>query len=68
MADTATKDVIRAGPVFYLLLGVSPDYSQPITCQVTEVTCPVMGLAQPEFTLSKRQKTDPGAPLPTMTA
>ena len=47
------------GPIFYLLLGVSSDYAQPITGQVTEVTCPVIGRAQPELTLSKRQKTGP---------
>ena len=48
------------GPIFCLLLGVSSDYAQPITGQVTEVTCPVIGRAQPELTLSKRQKTGPG--------
>ena len=48
------------GPVFCLLLGVSSDYAQPITGQVTEVTCPVIGQAQPELTPSKRQKTGPG--------
>ena len=48
------------GPVFCLLLGVSSDYAQPITGQVTEVTCPVIGWAQPELTLSKRQKMGPG--------
>ena len=47
------------GPVFCLLLGVSSDYAQPITGQVTEVTCPVMCWAQSELTLSKRQKTGP---------
>ena len=30
--------------------------SQPITGQVTEVTCPVIGRAQPELTPSQRQK------------
>ena len=45
------------GPVFCLLLGVSSNYAQPITGQVTEVTCPVIGRAQAELTLSKRQKT-----------
>ena len=40
--------------------GVSSDYAQPITGQVTEVTCPVIGQAQPELTPSKRQKTGPG--------
>ena len=48
------------GPVFCLLLGVSSDCAQPITGQVTEVTCPVIGRAQPELTLSKRKKTGPG--------
>ena len=48
-----------SGPVFCLLLGVSSDYAQPITGQVTEVTCPVIGRAQHELTLSKRQKTGP---------
>ena len=47
------------GPVFYLLLRVSSDYAQPITGQVTEVTCPVIGWAQPELTPSKRQKMGP---------
>ena len=48
------------GPVFCLLLGVSSDYTQPITGQVTEVTCPMIGWAQPELTPSKRQKRGPG--------
>ena len=43
-----------------LLIGVSSDYAQPITCQVTEVSCPMIGRAQPELTSSKRQKTGPG--------
>ena len=47
------------GLVFCLLLGVSSDYAQPITGQVNEVTCPVIGQAQPELTPSKRQKTGP---------
>ena len=46
-----------SGPVF--LLGVCSDYAQPITGQVIEVTCPVIGRAQPELTSSKRQKTGP---------
>ena len=46
-------------PVFCLLLRVSSDYAQPITGDVTEVTCPVIGQAQPELTPSKRQKTGP---------
>ena len=37
------------------------NYAQPITGQVTEVTCPVIGRAQPELTPSKRQKMGPGA-------
>ena len=49
----------RSGPIFRLFLEVSSDYAQPITGQVTEVTCPVIGRAQPEFTPSKRQKTGP---------
>ena len=44
---------------FCLLLLVSSDCAQPITGQVIEVTCPVIGWAQPELTLSKRQKTSP---------
>ena len=52
--------LVTPGPVFHLLLGKSSDYAQPITGQVTEVTCPVIGRAQPELTQSKRQKTDPG--------
>ena len=47
------------GPVFCLLLRVSSDYAHPITGQVTEVTCPVIGQAQPELTRSKRWKTGP---------
>ena len=48
--------MIRSGPVFCLLLGVSSNYAQPITGQVTEVTCPVIGRAQPELSPRKRQK------------
>ena len=44
------------GPVFCLLLGVSSDYAQPITGQVTSVTCPVIGRAHPELTPSQRQR------------
>ena len=51
---------ISSGPVFCLLLGVSSDYAQPITGQVTEVTCPVISRAKPELNPSKRQKTGPG--------
>ena len=46
----------KPGPIFCLLLRVSSDCAQPITGQVTEVTCPVIGWAQPELTPSKRQK------------
>ena len=42
--------------MIFLLLGVSSDYAQPIIGQVTEVTYPVIGGAQPELTPSKRQK------------
>ena len=52
----------RSRPAFCLLLGVSSDYAQPITDQVTEVTCPVIGRAQPELTPSKRQKMGSGQP------
>ena len=52
----------RPGPVFCLLLGVSSDYAQPITGQVTEVTCQVIGWAQHELTLTKTQKTGPAGP------
>ena len=38
---------------------VSSSCAQPITGQVTEVTCPVIGRAQPELTQSKWQKTGP---------
>ena len=42
------------------LLRVSSDYAQPITGQVTEVTCPAIGWTQPELTPSNGQKTGPG--------
>ena len=51
---------VTSGPVFWPLLWVRPDCAQPITGHVTEVTCPVIGQAQPEVTPTKRQKTDPG--------
>ena len=54
------KTKVQSVPVFYLLLGISSDYARPITGQVTEVTCPVIGQAQPELTPSKRQKMGPG--------
>ena len=67
MAEISQRMVIWlqlcGGPVFCLLLGVSSDYAQPITGQVNEVTCPVIGRAQPELTPSKRQKTGPGGRL-----
>ena len=46
----------RCGLVFCLLLGViSSGYAQPITGQVTEVTCPVIGQAQPELTPNRKR-------------
>ena len=53
--------VSEPGSVFYLLLRVRSDYAHPITGQVTEITCPVIGRAYPELTRSKRQKTGLGA-------
>ena len=50
---------MKLGHVLCLLLQVSSDYAQPITGQVTEVACPVIGRALPELTLSKWQKTGP---------
>ena len=47
------------GPIFSLLLGVSSDYAQPITGQVTEVTCPVIGRAQPKLTLELETENGP---------
>ena len=38
---------------FLSLAGSKLSYAQPITGQVTEVTCPVIGRAQPELTPSK---------------
>ena len=52
------------GPVFCLFIGVRSDYAQPITGQVTEVTWPVIGRAQPKLTPSRRQKTGPGLKAP----
>ena len=57
--STSSNELQCPGPVFCLLLRVSSDYAQPVTGQVTEVTCPVTGQAQPELTLSTRQKTGP---------
>ena len=34
----SAMEICWPGPVFCLLLGVSPDYAQPIIGQVTEVT------------------------------
>ena len=53
---TEPTDTPKPGPVFCLLLGVNSDYAQPIRGQVSEVTCPVNGRAQPELTPSKRGK------------
>ena len=50
---------LKSGPVFSLLLGVSSDYTKPITGKVIDVTCPVIIPAQPELALSKRHKTGP---------
>ena len=47
----------RSRCVFCLLPRVSSDCGRPITGQVTEVTCPVIGPAQPELTPRKWQKT-----------
>ena len=52
--------VISSGSIFCLLLKESSDYGQPITGQVTEVSCTVIGRTQPELTSSKRQKMGPG--------
>ena len=41
---------------FPSLLWVSSDYAQPITGQVTEVTCPVTGRAQPELLWARDRK------------
>ena len=57
---------MSTGPIFFLFFRVSSDYAQPITGQVTEVTCPVIGRAQHELTPSKRQKTGPGDAAVTM--
>ena len=63
MANYQTGATSAPGPIFCLLLRVSSDYAQPIIGQVTEVTCPAIGQAQPDLTLSKRQKTGPGLQL-----
>ena len=47
------------GARFLSPVWVSSDYAQAVTGQVTEVTCPVIGWAQPELTRSKRQKSGP---------
>ena len=44
------------GPIFCLLFRVSSDYAHPITGQVTEVTCTVIGQAQPQ--LNSEQDSD----------
>ena len=48
-----------SGSILCHLLRVSSDYAQPITGQVTKLTCPVIGQAEPELTLSKGQKMGP---------
>ena len=53
-----TVDTVRAR-FLSLAQSVSSDYAQPITGQVTVVTCPVIGRAQPELP-RKRQETCPG--------
>ena len=53
--------MFRAGFLSLAQSKLSSDYAQPITGQVIEVTCPVIGRAQPELTPSKRQKTGPGS-------
>ena len=53
------------GPVFCLLLGVSSGTAGPITGQITSVTCPVNGQAEPELTQSTRQKR-PWTAVPVM--
>ena len=58
-SSTTTCWHTTSGLIFCLLLGVSSDYAQPITGQVTEVTCPVIGRAQPELTQSE-QETENG--------
>ena len=52
------NELMSQDPV--LMIMMSQQYAQPITGQVTEVTCPVIGQAQPELSLSKRQKIGPG--------
>ena len=51
---------VPSGSIVCLLLGVSSDYAQPITGQLTEVTCPMIGRAQAKLTPSMKQKTGPG--------
>ena len=62
--DSSISNVLLFMIVVYIprknMLGLSSDYAQPITGQVTEVTYPVIGRAQPELTPGKRQKTGPG--------
>ena len=45
ISHMAEGSLTTHGPVFCLLFGVSSDYAQPITGQVTEITCPVIGLS-----------------------
>ena len=55
LGTTTSGTVVSSGPVVCLLLRVISDYAQPITGQVTEVTCPVIGQAQPELTPRERE-------------
>ena len=54
--SVVANEATTPSPFSVSCFGVSSDYTQPITGQVTEVTCPVIGRAQPELTPSKRQK------------
>ena len=47
------------GPFFCVLFGVSSDYAQPITGQVIEVTCPVIGQLSTAWAYSE-QETENG--------
>ena len=55
-AQILTAPCADPGPVFCFLLGVTSDSAQPITGQITEETCPVIGWAQAELAPRKRQK------------
>ena len=55
--DITRPQQTRTWHVFCLFLRVSSEYVQPITGQVTDVTCPVIGRAQPDLPPSKKQIT-----------